>query len=37
MYHGSMESGGQGVYLANITRELARLGHNVHVISAPPC
>jgi glycosyltransferase involved in cell wall biosynthesis len=36
MYHGSMESGGQGVYLANITRELARLGHNVHVISAPP-
>lgn len=36
MYHGSMESGGQGVYLANITRELARLGHEVHVISAPP-
>ena len=36
MYHGSMESGGQGVYLANITRELARLGHNIHVISAPP-
>ena len=31
-----MESGGQGVYLANITRELARLGHEVHVISAPP-
>ncbi len=36
MYHGSMESGGQGVYLAHITRELARLGHDVHVISAPP-
>lgn len=36
MYHGSMESGGQGVYLANITRELSRLGHEVHVISAPP-
>jgi glycosyltransferase involved in cell wall biosynthesis len=36
MYHGSMESGGQGVYLANITRELARRGHDVHVISAPP-
>jgi glycosyltransferase involved in cell wall biosynthesis len=36
MYHGSMESGGQGVYLANVTRELTRLGHEVHVISAPP-
>jgi glycosyltransferase involved in cell wall biosynthesis len=36
MYHGSMESGGQGVYLANVTRELARRGHAVHVISAPP-
>ena len=31
-----MESGGQGVYLANMTRELARLGHDVHVISGPP-
>jgi len=36
MYHGSMESGGQGVYLANVTRELSRLGHEVHVISGPP-
>src|SRR5690242_5353742 len=36
MYHGSMQSGGQGVYLANVTRELTRLGHEVHVISAPP-
>ncbi len=36
MYHGSMESGGQGVYLANVTRELSRLGHNVHVIAGPP-
>ena len=36
MYHGSMESGGQGIYLANVTRELARLGHDVHVISGPP-
>lgn len=36
MYHGSMESGGQGVYLANVTRELSRLGHDIHVISAPP-
>jgi glycosyltransferase involved in cell wall biosynthesis len=31
-----MESGGQGVYLANVTRELARRGHEVHVISGPP-
>jgi len=36
MYHGSMQSGGQGVYLANVTRELARLGHDVQVISGPP-
>ncbi len=36
MYHGSMESGGQGIYLAHVTRELARLGHEVHVISGPP-
>ncbi|HZP55976.1 MAG TPA: glycosyltransferase family 4 protein [Dehalococcoidia bacterium] len=36
MYYGSMESGGQGVWLANVTRELARLGHDVHVISGPP-
>jgi glycosyltransferase involved in cell wall biosynthesis len=31
-----MQSGGQGVYLANVTRALARLGHDVHVISGPP-
>ncbi|HEY7801714.1 MAG TPA: glycosyltransferase family 4 protein, partial [Dehalococcoidia bacterium] len=36
MYHGSMESGGQGIYLSNLTRELARLGHDIHVISGPP-
>jgi glycosyltransferase involved in cell wall biosynthesis len=36
MYYGSMESGGQGVWLANVTRELARLGHEVHVVSGPP-
>jgi glycosyltransferase involved in cell wall biosynthesis len=36
MHQGSMESGGQGVYLANMTRELSRLGHDVHVISGPP-
>jgi glycosyltransferase involved in cell wall biosynthesis len=36
MYHGSMQSGGQGVYLANVTSALARIGHDVHVISGPP-
>lgn len=36
MYYGSMESGGQGVWLANVTRELSRLGYDVHVISGPP-
>ncbi|MEX2225906.1 MAG: glycosyltransferase family 4 protein [Dehalococcoidia bacterium] len=36
MYYGSMESGGQGVWLANVTRELARRGHEVHAISGPP-
>jgi glycosyltransferase involved in cell wall biosynthesis len=36
MYHGSMYSGGQGVYLHGLTRELARLGHEVHVIAGPP-
>jgi len=36
MYHGSMYSGGQGVYLHYLTRELTRLGHEVHVIAGPP-
>lgn len=36
MYHGSMYSGGQGVYLYYLSRELVRLGHEVHVISGPP-
>ena len=36
MYHGSMYSGGQGVYLFHLTRELTRLGHEVHVIAGPP-
>ncbi len=31
-----MYSGGQGVYLHYVTRELARLGHEVHVISGRP-
>ena len=31
-----MYCGGQGIYAANIARELQRLGHEVHVISGPP-
>ena len=31
-----MYSGGQGVYLHYITRELARMGHDVHVIAGVP-
>ncbi|HLB23591.1 MAG TPA: glycosyltransferase, partial [Dehalococcoidia bacterium] len=33
---GNMYSGGQGVYTAEVTRELARLGHEVHLIVGPP-
>ena len=36
MYQGNMYSGGQGVYLYYLTRELARMGHEVHVIAGPP-
>ena len=36
MYQGNMYSGGQGIYLYYLTRELARLGHEVHVIAGPP-
>jgi len=36
MYQGNMFSGGQGIYLYYLTRELARLGHEVHVIAGPP-
>ncbi len=36
MYQGNMYSGGQGVYLHYITRELVKLGHDVHVISGRP-
>jgi len=36
MYQGNMYSGGQGVYLYYLTRELARMGHGVHVIAGPP-
>jgi glycosyltransferase involved in cell wall biosynthesis len=31
-----MYSGGQGIYLHHITRELAELGHEIHVIAGPP-
>ncbi len=36
LHQGNMYSGGQGVYTAQITRELARLGHDVHLIVGPP-
>ena len=36
MYQGNMYSGGQGVYLHHLTRELVRLGHEVHVIAGRP-
>ena len=36
LHQGSMYSGGQGVYTHHLTRELAALGHEVHVIAGPP-
>ena len=36
LHQGKMHSGGQGVYLYNITREMVALGHEVHVIAGPP-
>jgi glycosyltransferase involved in cell wall biosynthesis len=36
MYQGNMYSGGQGVYLYYLSRELVRIGHEVHVIAGPP-
>ncbi len=36
LHQGNMYSGGQGVYTAQVTRELARLGHEVHLIVGPP-
>jgi glycosyltransferase involved in cell wall biosynthesis len=35
-YRGNMASGGQGIYLWFLARELARLGHRVDVIVGPP-
>jgi len=36
LHQGKMHSGGQGVYLYNVTREMVALGHEVHVIAGPP-
>lgn len=36
LHQGNMYSGGQGVYTAEVTRELARLGHDVHLVVGPP-
>ena len=36
VYQGSMSSGGQGIFVHYMTRELARLGHEVHVIAGRP-
>ena len=36
LHQGSMYSGGQGIYLHHITREMAALGNEVHVIGGPP-
>ncbi len=35
-YRGNMASGGQGIYLRALTRELAALGHEVDVFVGPP-
>ncbi|HEB88313.1 MAG TPA: glycosyltransferase family 1 protein [Deltaproteobacteria bacterium] len=35
-YRGNMNSGGQGIYLWFLAREMARRGHRVHVFVGPP-
>lgn len=35
-YRSNPYCGGQGVYIRNLSRELAKLGHNVEVIAGPP-
>ena len=35
-YRGNPYSGGQGIYIYHLSRELARLGHEVDVIVGPP-
>lgn len=36
LYQGNPYSGGQGVYLYEVTREMAERGHEVHVIAGSP-
>ena len=36
LHQGNMYSGGQGIYLHHITRELVALGTDIHVIAGPP-
>ena len=36
LHQGNMYSGGQGIYLHHVTREMAALGNEVHVIGGPP-
>lgn len=36
LYRGNPYSGGQGIYLYYLARELVRLGHEVHAIVGPP-
>jgi glycosyltransferase involved in cell wall biosynthesis len=36
LHQGNMFSGGQGVYTSQVTRELALLGHDVHLVVGPP-
>ncbi len=35
-YRGNPHSGGQGVYISYLARELTALGHHVEVVSGPP-
>jgi len=35
-YRGNPYSGGQGIYIYYLSRELQKLGHEVHVLSGPP-
>ena len=35
-YRSNPHSGGQGVYVRNLSRGLADLGHNVEVVAGPP-
>ena len=35
-YRGNPYSGGQGIYIYYLSKELQNLGHEVHVLSGPP-